>query len=136
MVIYCDREDSITSDFCPDFDGEWYHLQDEIDTFDKNIKWNGMWDVDEAKHRLNNNWILVVFRPTDGIKGWVWLDENKKELSNLWVNPIYRNKGIAVELMNSIHRHCQKWERWWSQIEDWNIASQKVVLKCGYKILL
>ena len=33
MLFVIDRKDAEVSDLCPEIDGEWYHLQDEIDYF-------------------------------------------------------------------------------------------------------
>jgi len=136
MVVYCDRKNSQTSDFCIDFDNNFSDLRREIMCFNRNIKWDGMWNITEARKRLKNNWRLVIFKPQDKIKGWGWLNKNNKEICNIYVNSKHRNQGIGTKIVNSLHRHCQDWDRWWSQIDDWNIPSQKVFSKCNYKILI
>ena len=136
MLYVLDRKDADVSHLCPEFDGEWNHLQDEIDNFNKIINWNGMWDLNEARDRLSQGWEFVVFKPDDTIKGWGWLDTNRKEICNIYVNPLYRNKGIGVEIVNSLHRYCQDYEKWWCHSEDWNEPAHKMFLNCGYERII
>jgi len=84
MLFVINRKDSDVSDLCLEFDDEWYHLQDEIDNFNKVIKWNGMWDIHEARDRLSQGWKFVVFKPDESIKGWGWFNTNNKEICNIY----------------------------------------------------
>ena len=95
-----------------------------------------MWDLHEAHRRLDNGWKLYLFKPDETIKGWIWLNTNNKEVCNCYVNPLYRNKGIGVELINSTHRYCQDWESWWCHSEDWNEPAHKMLLNCGYERII
>ena len=136
MLFVIDRKDAEVSDLCPEIDGEWYHLQDEIDYFNTIINWSDMWDLHEAHRRLDNGWKLYVFKPDETIKGWMWLNTNNKEVCNGYVNPLYRNKGIGVELVNSAHRGCLDCEKWWCQSEDWNKPGHQMIINCNYKMIL
>ena len=136
MLFVIDRKDAEVSDLCPEIDGEWYHLQDEIDYFNSIINWSNMWDLHEAHRRLDNGWKLYIFKPDETIKGWMWLNTNNKEVCNGYVNPLYRNKGIGVELTNSAHRGCLDWEKWWCQSDDWNKPAQQMIINCNYKMIL
>ena len=100
MLFVLDRKDADVSHLCPEIDDEWYHLQDEIDYFNTIINWSDMWDLHEARRRLDNGWKLYLFKPDETIKGWMWLNTNTKEVCNGYVNPLYRSKGIGVELTN------------------------------------
>ena len=95
-----------------------------------------MWDLHEAHRRLDNGWKLYIFKPDETIKGWMWLNTNNKEVCNGYVNPLYRNKGIGVELTNSAHRDCLDWEKWWCQSEDWNKPAHELIINCNYKMIL
>ena len=136
MLFVIDRKDAEVSDLCPEIDGEWYHLQDEIDYFNSIINWSNMWDLHEAHRRLDNGWKLYIFKPDETIKGWMWLNTNNKEVCNGYVNPLYRNKGIGVELTNSAHRGCLDWEKWWCQSDEWNKPAQQMIINCNYKMIL
>ena len=136
MLYVIDRSDSVISDLCDDFDGEYYLLQDEIDTFNKIIKWKSMWDLDDVRDRLSQGWKFVLFKPDNTIKGWGWLNVSNKEICNVYVNPLYRNKGIGVEIINSLHRHCQGYEKWWAQSDEWNKPAHQMFKNCNYKIIL
>ena len=136
MLFVIDRKDAEVSDLCPEIDGEWYHLQDEIDYFNTIINWSDMWDLHEAHRRLDNGWKLYVFKPDETIKGWMWLNTNNKEVCNGYVNPLYRNRGIGVELTNSAHRGCLDWEKWWCQSDEWNKPAQQMIINCNYKMIL
>ena len=136
MLFVIDRKDAEVSDLCPEIDGEWYHLQDEIDYFNTIINWSDMWDLHEARRRLDNGWKLYLFKPDETIKGWMWLNTNTKEVCNGYVNPLYRNKGIGVELLNSAHRGCLDWKKWWCQSEDWNKPAHQLIINCNYKMIL
>ncbi len=112
-----------------DFDS----LAKEIEEFKKELNWDEMWDVNDAKNRLKNNWKVVVFMPNDIIKGWIWLD-NTGEPKNIYVNNEYRNKGIGKELYYEIHNICKKnnIEKIIGYIDDWNIYSRKCIESVGW----
>ena len=74
MLFIIDKEDSQTSDLCPELDGEFYLLGDEIEYFNSIIDYDDMWDLHEAHRRLDNGWKLVIFKPDGTIKGWGWLN--------------------------------------------------------------
>ncbi len=115
-----------------DFDS----LSEEIEEFKKEIKWDEMWDVKEAKNRLMNNWRVVVFVPNQAIKGWIWLD-NTNEPKNIYVNREYRNRGIGKELYYEIHNMCKKMniDKIIGYIDNWNLGSRRCIESVGwYKI--
>ena len=148
MLFVVNKKDSQESNLCPEFDYDLYSLQREIDYFNSIIEYDDMWDLHDAQNRLKTGWKLVVFRPKsevysahnpkqdDVIQGWGWLNTNNKEICNVYVNPKYRNKGIGVEIINSLHRYCQDWDKWWSQSDDWNKPAHKMLLNCNYKSIL
>ena len=76
-----------------------YDLQRELDNFNNEfndegrVAYHGMWDLDEAVWRLNNNWKLFVMYFKDRLIGWQWNILNE-------IN-IYRNRtgGIVYNPM-------------------------------------
>lgn len=109
-------------------------LLDEIDQFNREIKWDGMWGVTEAETRLIDGWKLVVFTPNDTIKGWYWLD-TMGVCKNLYVNKEYRNRGIGRDMNLALFNICKKinMNEVVCYIDDWNISSIRCIEKSGWK---
>lgn len=113
---------------------DFKQLSNEIDEFNREIEWDEMWTVDQAKDRLSNNWRLVVFRPGSRIiKGWYWLD-NTKEPRNIYVNRNYRNMGVAREMQIELLNICKRlgMDRIECGIDDWNVISMKSFKSIGW----
>ena len=93
-----------------------------------------MWTIEDAKNRLLTGWRLVIYKPFDKIKGWIWLD-NTNEPKNIYVNKEYRNKGIAKELYYEMHNICKRLglEKIQGFVDDWNISSMKCIENAGWK---
>ena len=108
-------------------------LADELIEFDKELKWDEMWTVDEAKSRLLSGWKLLIFTPGNAIKGWYWLD-NTNEPRNLYVNKDYRGKEIGKEMHFALLNLCKnlKMDRVECDINDWNVSSQRCIKKAGW----
>jgi hypothetical protein len=48
---------------------DFYSLAEEIEEFNKEIKWEDMWDINEVKDRLLNGWrFLLWFLQMENIK--------------------------------------------------------------------
>ena len=109
-------------------------LLDEIDQFNREIKWDGMWGVAEAENRLIDDWKLVVFTPNDTIKGWYWLD-TMGVCKNLYVNKEYRNRGIGRDMNLALFNICKKinMNEAVCYIDDWNISSIRCIKNSGWK---
>lgn len=109
-------------------------LSEAINEFNQEIKWDGMWDLIEAENRLKNNWKLILFKPTDKIKGWYWLDKEGVS-KNLYVNKEYRNKGVGREMNLALFNICKKINvnEIVCYIDDWNISSIKCIENSGWK---
>jgi RimJ/RimL family protein N-acetyltransferase len=109
-------------------------LLDEIDQFNREIKWDGMWGVTEAENRLIDDWKLVVFTPNDTIKGWYWLD-TMGVCKNLYVNKEYRNRGIGRDMNLALFNICKKinMNEAVCYIDDWNISSIRCIENSGWE---
>jgi len=109
-------------------------LLDEIDQFNREIKWDGMWGVTEAETRLIDDWKLVVFTPNDTIKGWYWLD-TMGVCKNLYVNKEYRNRGIGRDMNLALFNICKKinMNEAVCYIDDWNISSIRCIENSGWE---
>lgn len=113
---------------------DFEELENEIKEFNEEIKWVEMWSIEIAKKRLENNWKLIIYKPSKKIKGWYWLDD-KNEPKNLYVNKKYRNKGIGKEMHLVLLNICKKlnMDSVKCHIDEWNIASQKCIKNAGWK---
>ena len=112
---------------------DYEKLADELVEFDKEIRWDEMWTIDEAKSRLLSGWRLLIFTPGDVIKGWFWLD-NTNEPRNLYINKDYRGMEIGKEMHFALLNICKKlkMDRVECDINDWNESSQRCIKKAGW----
>lgn len=119
---------------------EYYepHIMSLIDSFNKEYKWDGMFDINEAKNRIITGHILfILYYDTQPI-GYVWfkeLDDTTCFGYNLYVTkridrPVgapkwFYNKvsGIMLKEYNTIK----------VEIEDWNKVVFDLVESIGYK---
>lgn len=108
-------------------------LKNEIDEFNKEIKWDKMWNFEDAKNRLLNNWKLFIFINDNKIKGWYWLD-NLYEPRNIYVNKEFRNNGIAKKLQFILLNFCKNlgMKKLECDIDDWNLISMKSFKSIGW----
>ena len=112
-------------------------LDREIQVFKQVIDWKDMWDIKEAERRLLNNWKVLLFIPQKEIKGWYWFKADNSETFNFYINPDYRRKGWGFKMLLAMNQlakdlgfnelHCY--------VDDWNVTSQKLFLKSGWKKL-
>ena len=109
-------------------------LQTAIDLFQDELNWDKMWSVEDAKQRLEDGWILSVLEIDNTLRGWFWLDYKTKEGLNLYVHKDCRGYGYGFELISYIitAAKLQQLDYVWAQIDEWNTASQKLFLKCGF----
>ena len=114
------------------------NIQFLIDSFNKEYQWDGMFDIDEVKNRINKEHILFILYYDNQPIGYVWfkeLDKNTCFGYNLYVTkqierPIespkwFYNKvsGIMLEQYDTIN----------VEIEDWNKVVFDLVESIGYK---
>lgn len=112
---------------------DYKKLADEIEEFNEELNWDGMWTVDDARNRLLNDWKLILFIPEAKIRGWYWLD-NEKEPRNIYVNREYRGLEIAKYLNFKLLNICKMlgMEEVKCEINDWNLRSMRCFKKAGW----
>jgi len=113
-------------------------IQSLIDSFNSEYKWDGMFDIDECKNRINSGQYLFLLKLNDIPIGYVWFKEITSNTCfgyNLYVTKqvqrpkyaptwFYRKvSGIMLEKYNSID----------VEIEDWNDVVFELVESIGYK---
>ena len=112
-------------------------IQTLIDFFNLEYKWDGMFDIDECKNRINSGQYLFLLKLNDTPIGYVWFKKLTSDTCfgyNLYVTKqtprpkyaptwFYRKvSGIMLEKYNSIH----------VEIEDWNNVVFDLVESIGY----
>ena len=116
-------------------------IQTLIDFFNLEYKWDGMFDIDECKNRINSGQYLFLLKLNDTPIGYVWFKKLTSDTCfgyNLYVTKqtprpkyaptwFYRKvSGIMLEKYNSIH----------VEIEDWNNVVFELVESIGYTPIL
>ena len=110
-------------------------LQTAIDLFNKEIKWDCMWNVEDAKKRLEQGRLMVVLEIDDKLRGWYWLNYETQEAENLYVHEDFRNKGYGFGLISYIitSAKLRKLDHVWARVDEWNKTSQRLFERCGFK---
>jgi len=113
-------------------------IQFLIDSFNSEYKWDGMFDIDECKNRINSGQYLFLLKLNDNPIGYVWFKEISSDVCfgyNLYVTKqiprpkyvptlFYRyTSGLMLQKYNSIE----------VEIEDWNSVVFDLVENIGYK---
>tara|TARA_B100000073_G_scaffold258603_1_gene218477 strand:- start:919 stop:1371 length:453 start_codon:yes stop_codon:yes gene_type:complete len=109
-------------------------LQTAIDLFNEEIKWDGMWNVEDAKKRLEQGRLMVVLEIDDKLRGWYWLNYKTKEAENLYVHKDFRNKGYGFGLISYIitSAKLRQLDHVWARVDEWNKTSQRLFERCGF----
>jgi len=109
-------------------------IQNAIDSFNKTVDWDDMWDYKQAKERFNNGEELYLFfhkRSLNIPLGFVWFRNNY--LYNMFMHPSRRN-GDTVDFVSSC---CNSLNSRFTEItlycDSWNIKAQKMFEKVGFK---
>ena len=104
-------------------------IEESIEAFKREVEWDKMWGVEEAKKRLFNNEVLFLLRDNKGALGHVWFQEDY--LYNMFVSE-RRVTGTSMRFIlhcfnyvpyKNIRLYCDKW----------NYKAQKFFKKVGAK---
>ena len=109
-----------------------------IDSFNKEYQWDGMFDINEVKDRINKEHILFILYYDNQPIGYVWfkeLDENTCFGYNLYVTKqIERPNDSAKWFYNKVSGiMLEKYNNINVEIEDWNKVVFDLVESIGYK---
>ena len=127
------RKDVIFVDHCnfQDFKSE---INETIDLFNKFINYPEMWDITDAKDRVDKGHHLFLFRSENKPLGHVWMDTNY--IYNLYICngrdyvPKDRDKHLSVKLF----KHCVNfmgYDQVYGQIDNWNYRSLSFAKRVG-----
>ena len=109
-------------------------LQTAIDLFQEELNWDKMWSVEDVKQRLDDGWLFSVLEIENKLRGWYWLNYKTKEGLNLYVHKDCRGYGYGFGMISYIitAAKLRQLDYVWAQVDEWNTASQKLFLKCGF----
>ena len=80
----------------------------------------------------------IALKEADQVIGdiWVYLIENDRMASvAVRLSPKYQGKGYGTEALSAITKFCfenTELKRLWTEVDMRNVASQKMLEKCGY----
>ena len=114
------------------------NIQFLIDSFNKEYQWDGIFDIDEVKNRIDNGHILFILYYDNHPIGYVWfkeLDKNTCFGYNLYVTKqIERPKDSPKWFYNKVSGIIlEEYDTIKVEIEDWNKVVFDLVDGIGYK---
>lgn len=113
-------------------------IQTCIDLFNSEIKWDGMFDIEEALFRIKNGEKMFIGYKNKQIFSYCWLrKDNEKEyyLYNVFCkkSKSLRKVGVIDMLYLVIKNHTNGKIK--VEIDDWNTQSQKVAIGLGFNLI-
>ena len=112
-------------------------IEQSINNFNKEIKWDGMFDLNIAIERFKNGMTMYIGLIDDFIFGHAWFKDYKKGkcLFNLFVvNKIDIKKHSGKEFVSNILYEYYPKTIIYSEVDDWNIKSIRLLKRLGFKI--
>ena len=110
-------------------------IQKSIDTFNSEIEWNGMWNIDTANDRISNGEILYLLLDGNIPIGHVWYDlyylynafvsKKRKDGDSVWF--------IQETMWDMKENDDLKYIKLY--VDDWNKGAIKFWKKLGYRKL-
>lgn len=102
-------------------------IKDSIDSFNLEVEWDGMWDLEEASKRFSNNEVLFLLRDSQGALGHVWFDDSY--LYNMFVS-----QRRLVDTSMKFILHCFNFIQSKDIVlycDSWNFRAQNFFKKVG-----
>jgi hypothetical protein len=111
-------------------------IQNSIDNFNKEIKWDGMFDLEEANRRFLNNSIMFVAEHDKSIYGHCWLNEIselKYKIYNVYSqnSKTPKNYGATDMLFYVIKNYTKGVVV--ADVDEWNEKSINMFKKLGFE---
>ena len=104
------------------------YIEEAIANQMKEMRWPGMWDLLEAKRRLEDGHIFYYLFDHKGVVGHVWIDDNY--IYNVFVHP-RRLDGVSNLFLKAVMSLEGK-EEYNLYCDEWNIKAQKFFEKVGF----
>jgi hypothetical protein len=113
-------------------------MQTLINYFNSEYTWDGMFNIDDCKNRINSGQYLFLLKLNDISIGYVWFRELSNDVCfgyNLYVTKQISRPNYAPTLF---YRYAsgimlQKYNSIEVEIEDWNSVVFELVENIGYK---
>jgi hypothetical protein len=131
-------KEELTTNLVVDIENYISDIESLIDSFNSEYKWDGMFNIDDCKLRIQSGHYLFLLKLNDTPIGYVWFKELTSDTCfgyNLYVTKqiprpkyaptlFYRYvSGLMLQKYNSIE----------VEIEDWNSVVFELVENIGYK---
>ncbi len=110
-------------------------IEKEIENFQEELNWDGMWSVDDAIDRLEAGWYFNVMEMDNYITGWVWFNPIENLLCNLYVNKEFRKKGHGKQLIYSIMNLTKddNIDTIYAEVDWWNDSGNLAFSRTGWR---
>ena len=110
-------------------------IEKEIENFQEELNWDGMWSVDDAIDRLEAGWYFNVIEMDNYITGWVWFNPIENLLCNLYVNKEFRKKGHGKQLIYSIMNLTKddNIDTIYAEVDWWNDSGNLAFSRTGWR---
>ena len=112
-------------------------IEKEIENFQEELNWDGMWSIGEAIGRLETGWYFNVLKMNDYIAGWVWFNPIENILCNLYVNKEFRKKGHGKQLIYSIMNLAKddNIDTIYAEVDWWNDSGRLAFSRTGWRMV-
>jgi len=111
-------------------------IEDSIEHFNSEIKWENMFTIDDALKRINNGMIMYIGMLDSNIFGHVWFEDCKdgRVLFNLFVrNQIQKKEYTGKEFVSDVIHRFEHKKPVYSEVDEWNEKSIKLFKKLGFQ---
>lgn len=113
-------------------------IEECINNFNEEIRWDGMFDIIEAQNRITNGMKMYIGLYDNKAFGYVWFNnyEDGRLLFNLFVrnNTAIRNYR-GNEFVSNVIDKFETNKVIYCQVDEWNEKSIKLFKKLGFKEL-
>lgn len=107
-------------------------IQDSIDLFNSYVEWEGMYNLEEASRRIQqDNETCFILTFNDKVLGHTWFGD--MWWYNIFIDP-NRPQGITLKFCLHCFNNIDQ-DSFYGWTDYWNIKATKLFIKTGAKIL-
>lgn len=110
------------------------HIEFCIKKFNEEIKWDKMWDINQAEARILNNHTLYIMIVDDDPMGFVWV--HNFYLYNAFVS-VKRKSNMSQWFIQNVlfDRNLRGYDVVKLYTEEWNLRAIRFWEKLGFKVM-